>query len=526
MNRELFACFAIAQIPKILTLMDRNPHSPTYGCCDRNFWHYKIIDFPSGMAQEFVWPLALVYDSDIPNNPFYQQEAIRNWVEAGILYAARSAHWDGSCDDYFPFERAGGAAAFSLLACLESYQLLGLDNYNALQFFEKRADWLAHHRESGRLTNHQALIVLCLERLSQLLKTTKWDRVKTQRLNRVLSWQHGEGWFQEYEGCDPGYQTLTIGCLAQLEQARAAAKSEGRLRDAIAKAVALVDQFMHPDGSYGGEYASRNTYNFFPHGFELVGSWLPEALQINDRFLVGLANNLAPCYADDHIIGHHTWSYLLAWRNFLPTRPPIGSRASGRLWLPGAQLLIERRLLERNSQLKQQPGTTTDRAEETAAPTNLEMQTKPDRANTDQRDKPLPTRKNSDNPTSSALADTPKLTELYLALNKGGVFKFFCDDRLIASDSQFSLQVRVGKKIKTAVGHLVDRYQVDLSEGEILVQGHLGWAKQPQMTPAKLLVLRLVMLSFGRFFPNLIRKILHAFLGLDFFIFEDVFNSF
>ena len=45
--------------PKILTLQDRNAHSPTYGCFDRNFWHYKIIDFPSGMAAEFVWPLAL-----------------------------------------------------------------------------------------------------------------------------------------------------------------------------------------------------------------------------------------------------------------------------------------------------------------------------------------------------------------------------------------------------------------------------------------------------------------------------------
>ena len=33
-----------------------NPHSPTYGCFDRNYWHYRIIDFPSGMAQEFVLP--------------------------------------------------------------------------------------------------------------------------------------------------------------------------------------------------------------------------------------------------------------------------------------------------------------------------------------------------------------------------------------------------------------------------------------------------------------------------------------
>ena len=138
MSRDLFAQEAIAQIPKLLTLLDRNPHSPTYGCFDRNFWHYKIIDFPSGMAQEFVWPLALAYDTDIPNNPFHRQPALRDWVEAGILYAARSAHPDGSCDDYFPYERAGGAAAFSLLAGVESYTLLGLNNPIALRLFRQR----------------------------------------------------------------------------------------------------------------------------------------------------------------------------------------------------------------------------------------------------------------------------------------------------------------------------------------------------------------------------------------------------
>src|SRR4051794_36001228 len=159
-----FAREALAQIPKILTLQDRNAHSPTYGCFDRNFWHYKIIDFPSGMSQEFVWPLALALTSDLPGNPYFGQEVLGDWAKAGILYAARSAHSDGSCDDYFPFEKAGGAAAFSLLACVESYVLLGLHDDEILAFFRKRAGWLARHHESGRLTNHQALIVLCLEK--------------------------------------------------------------------------------------------------------------------------------------------------------------------------------------------------------------------------------------------------------------------------------------------------------------------------------------------------------------------------
>ena len=239
-----FAREALAQIPKILTLQDRNPHSPTFGCFDRNFWHYKIVDFPSGMAQEFVWPLALAYDTDAPGNSFYRQPNLKAWVEAGILYAARSAHPDGSCDDYFPFERASGAAAFSLLACMESYKLLGLDNAEIVTFFRRRASWLAHHHESGRLTNHQALIALCLKLLGQLVGSDEWQAAERERLERVLSWQSDEGWFQEYEGCDPGYHTLTITCLAWLEQL----EPSDRLKQSLTKAVGVDEVAGEADG--------------------------------------------------------------------------------------------------------------------------------------------------------------------------------------------------------------------------------------------------------------------------------------
>lgn len=445
-HRDLLAQNAIEQLPKLLTLLDRNPHSPTYGCFDRNFWHYKIIDFPSGMAQEFVYSLALAYDTPCPHNPFYQKPVVKHWVEAGMRYAIRSSHKNGSCDDYFPFEQAAGATAFSLLAGLESYQLIGLHDDNILQFFEKRADWLAHHEESGKLSNHHALIILCLEKLSRLLNTSKWDKIKALRLERLLSWQCDEGWFPEYEGSDPGYLSLTINCLALICQL----KTDIRLKEALIKAVQFCRYFVHPDGSYGGEYASRNTYNFFPHGFELVGQWYPEALAINDGFLQGLANGLSPCYSDDHIIGHHTWNYFLAWRDFVENRPEVTLLNFDRIYFPEAQLLIENR------------GETT----------------------------------------------------LYIALNKGGVFKLFRHHQLIVSDTQLSLQVEQGKKIKNAVGHLIDttNTQLEINQNEIIIKGQLGWAKQTQMTAFKLIVLRVVMLTFGRFFPNLIRRILQAIL--------------
>ena len=71
-------------------------------------------------------PLALAWSIDRRDNPYFHSPTLRAWVEAGTRYAARSSHADGSCDDYYPFERATGAAAFSLYAFLEAMIIVGL----------------------------------------------------------------------------------------------------------------------------------------------------------------------------------------------------------------------------------------------------------------------------------------------------------------------------------------------------------------------------------------------------------------
>ena len=187
---ELFAEFALREIPKLLTLQNRNPHSSTYGCFDRNHWHYKIADFPCGMSQEFVWPLALALDSDCPGNPYRDNRVIGQYVRAGILFAARSSHSDGSCDDYFPNERALGASAFSLLACAEAYQLIGMQSDEALEFFRRRARWLSLRYETGRLSNHHALVALCLDVVSRLCKIDNFAAARDERLSELLSVQY------------------------------------------------------------------------------------------------------------------------------------------------------------------------------------------------------------------------------------------------------------------------------------------------------------------------------------------------
>lgn len=312
--RECLFREAIAYLPRLLELVDRNRMHATYGCFDRAFWHYRTSDFPSGMYQEAVLPLALAYLTEHPANRFYGQERIRELAVAGIHYAATSSHRQGSCDDYFPYERAAGAAGFSLYACTEAYQLLGLEDPFLVEFFKRRALYLAKEgfRESGVLSNHKALIVLCLYQVFQITQDVIFKEYAHKCLTKLLELQTGEGWFPEYGGCDPGYLSFTIDFLAKYYQK----SGDSNLVEPLVRAIEFASYFLHPDGTYGGEYGSRNTYHLLPHGLEIMGKHSPWALWMVNRFLHALENRNRSFIDDDRIFIHYVYNYLQAYRDF------------------------------------------------------------------------------------------------------------------------------------------------------------------------------------------------------------------
>jgi len=335
-RREYLAREALSYIPKIIELLDRNPFSETYGCFDRSFWHYRTSDFPSGMYQEYVLPLALVYHFPFPNNPYYQQERIREWVSAGIQYASRSAHPDGSCDDYYPFEKALGATAFSLYAASESYGLLQLDEPLLLEFLKKRALWLMKHGETGKLSNHHALVGLTLWNLYTLTGEERFRNGAQQKIQKLLSWQSKEGWFPEYEGCDPGYLSVCVDFLAKYYQK----SQDDSVLEPLKKAIHFMSYFLHPDGSYGGEYGSRNTFHFFPHGLEVMGKKIPEALPLVDRYLEGARSGKRAYTDDDRIFVHLIYNYLQAYTDFNTERSEPGPHFLGTRYFKEAGLWV------------------------------------------------------------------------------------------------------------------------------------------------------------------------------------------
>lgn len=447
MHPEGFAAsigaLVLPEIPKILTLLDRTAVSPTYGCFDRTYWHYRMLDFPCGMSQEFVLPLALVWSMDeLPANPYYGNMEIREWIVAGMRYAARSAHSDGSCDDYYPFERAAGAAAFSLFAILRAAEILDLRPEPDIdRFMILRARWLAEHVESGRLSNHEALIVACLESAERRFPGQGFEASMQKRLKRLLSWQNEEGWFDEYGGADLGYLSLTIGLLAELDRRR----PELSLRAPLAAAIDFLVHFVHPDGTVGGEYSSRSTLNFFPFGFEIAASWSPTAQAVSQQVARPLVEQRTPCYSDDRIIGHHLWAWLLTLKNDCVDPCAASQLPSGRKWFPACGLLVDR---------------------------------------------------DSDN-------------MLVASLGRGGVYKYFSGGELAVSDTGMTLSRKSDGK--TAVTHLGGA-TVHIDDKSLSSSGPMTFAKGALLTPIKNVVLRLLMVSLGRFFPDLVRRLLQKVL--------------
>ena len=348
--RSYYAVNALAAVPRLLGAIDRCPYHATYGCLDRQFWHYRTAAFPSQMFQEGALPLALAFSLDMPGNRWFQSQRVRELAVAAIRYAAKSSRPDGSCDDYYPFERALGAAVFSLQAAAEAYRLLALEDNEILAWFARRADWIAANDESGRLTNHHALATLGLLRVSEILGSDKYRAAAEDKIATVLDWQHDEGWFDEYGGADPGYQTVTIDSLAKIRRVTGNTSLDEPLR----RAVGFAREFLHPDDSYGGEYGSRGTYHFYPHGMELLiadnmaadNTTAGYAADLADGFLKSLAGATAAHFDDDRLFTHRLGNLFEAYRDWAPQRPATTipeEDAGGRSGhYPAAGILVRR----------------------------------------------------------------------------------------------------------------------------------------------------------------------------------------
>lgn len=261
---------------RALSEQDRDPYSPTRGCFDRRYWAWKLVDFPEATFQRNVYPLALLYRD--PRSQLYGQEEVCQAVGLGVRFALQIQHRNGSFDQAFPFEQSWGATAFLLHPLLEAVRLvapaLDRDAERIRQRLAAAGRFLCREGEQhGRITNHLAGGALSLYAAAASMNDAVF-RARADRIVRdILANQSAEGWFPEYGGADPGYQTLCLYYLAEIAHLNPTPELAG----ALDRSLEFLQWFVHPNGTLGGIYGSRRTRVAYLGGFARLARRSPLA---------------------------------------------------------------------------------------------------------------------------------------------------------------------------------------------------------------------------------------------------------
>lgn len=262
----------IETMPRLLTQLDRDPLSPTYGCFDRNYWHYRIRDFSSMVLQQNILSLALVYKNKFSGNVYYQSDLIHQYILASLKFWQKAQHQNGSFDEYWPNECGYPPLVFSTHAVLKTIILLKLDENEYKKPLSKAIKQIAKNKEENA-SNQEAAGVVCLYLYNKLYKDQLIEKTFKNRFHELLSKQSSEGWFPEYGGADIGYSSVFLNYLSELIDTQ----YQKKVLSALKNQLSFLKNFIHPDGSLGGEYGSRNTEYFLLAGLVRMRKYSQDA---------------------------------------------------------------------------------------------------------------------------------------------------------------------------------------------------------------------------------------------------------
>jgi hypothetical protein len=345
--RDVYAKKAISQIPRLLSLQDRNPFSPTYGCFHRDYWLFKTSDFPDAVRQFGVQSLALVYKKDFPQNPYSGKAKIRDWTIAGMNYWTTIQHEDGSFDEFYPGERGWvGPTAFTTFTIIEALQLLDdeipIETKERIRSSIRRAARFIAKGESeeDHLANHHAMACLAVWKAYRLLGDTDLKEGFEKLWNGFLSYHNSEeGWSREYDGVDPGYLSATVSFFGKIYQDN----PDPRILKVLRESVEFCAYFVYPNGFYAGSMGSRNTLHFYCHGFEMLAKEIPLAGAIAEKMLIALSEDklVPPEIMSDRYVFYRVPEFLQAYLDYSPRSqnlPPVPYEKNLQKYFPASRI--------------------------------------------------------------------------------------------------------------------------------------------------------------------------------------------
>lgn len=429
---------------RILSLLDRESYSPTYGCMDRTFWAWKFVDFPGARFQEGLCYLSFLYSTEFRDNAYYRNPKLLEWIAGGFDFWAGIQRDSGDYDEAYPYERSLAATSFTGFYLGEAWQLVGEDlpEETAARFktaIAKVGDWLIANDEThGFLSNHLAAAAGALYHAYLVTGEKRFELRSWYFLQKILDHQSEEGWYDEYGGADPGYQTHGSFYLARIYQL----SGDERLLESLERSFKFLAHFIHPDGSLGGEYTSRNTQTYYPAAFEMLAdksataSWIAQQMRPSVESLAAAGQGTVDIYNTFPLLNNTVFAYRALVENQDRALEPKGpSPAPGIVHFPKAGLLKVRKAQY----------------------------------------------------------------DLFLGLHKGGVFKIFDRDtrQLVLSNSGYIGRLENGKSFSNQWND--PEREVKVKGDRVTISGGFYQTSRPVMDPYRFVAFRLFSLTAGRF---------------------------
>jgi len=433
----------LREAPRVLGLMDREEYSPTRGCIDRTHWAWKFTDFPGARFQEGLCVLSFLYATDVGAGSYYHNPRLLNWIASGFDFWSAVQRPRGDFDEAYPYERSLAATAFTAFYVSEAYHFLRgrLPADTAERFRESLAragDWLiANDERHGFLSNHLAAAAGALCHAHGVCGDARYAERCRYFLQKILDHQSHEGWYEEYGGADPGYQTHGSFYLARCLQMA----PDERLADSLERSFAFLAHFVHADGSLGGEYASRNTQTYYPAAFEIMAqrsgrsSWIAETMRPSVESLAAAGLGSVDAYNYFSLLNNNVFAYVACAERTGPAAPPIAPPS--------------------------EPGITNF-------------------------------------PAAGIVKIRRPTYEAFVGLSKGGVLKAFDRQsrRLMCDDCGYLGRMKSGGVISSQ--WFDDTRKVDVDYGRVTVSGRFYEIKKPTMKPWPFIGFRLFTLTIGR----------------------------
>lgn len=443
-HSEYYLQYILDKMPVLLTQVDRDEDSPTFGSCDRNYWHLKIRDFSSAILQQAGLAIALVNKINFKNNIYYGKEQLETWSKATLYFWKNIQLRDGSFNEYYPNEHGFPPTAFSLFAVCETYKILKLNDIELEKAFARTSKYLVNHIEP-KAYNQEIASITALYSAYTILEEEWIKEGIEKKLIRILELQSEEGWFSEYGGADIGYLSVSYDMLAEYYWM----SKDERVLLALTKLTNFVKYFVHPDKTIGGEYGSRNTIYFLPNGLEVMTCLENKDAIVVKNFLYNknayFMNSIDDRY-NSHYIVH---SYLRALKKELEFNKDKNVNYLDEL--------------------------------------------------------PLKKSKKKYFEKSGLISYHTNMYSCYIALKKGGVIKIFNKTNEIYIDCGY--RFKDGNKI-AMTNWQDDLYEISFSNNTATVEGKFNMIKLHVSSPIKHFILRIASFTFGNKIIGQLKKMI------------------